>query len=291
MGFLGSLFASHNDYQNQAGSQSPYNAAIPGAIQNTNNVQGQQQGFISALQQQMQGGGPNLGQTQLQGATDRNNAQAAGAVGSVRGLNPQLAARQILGQQAQNNQGAANQSAQLQQQQQLGAQAQLGGQLNTLGQQALGQLNGLGTLQQGQNQLNLQSGVANQDANNGAMGTAANAFSSAAEGAAMLSGGGEAGGKVPALVSPGEMVVPPGGSPQDGQMVPGQAKVAGDSPTNDTVPMNLDEGAVVVPRSVTQSLDPQRVAAFMAAVKGEKPPKEGYAKVAEAKKKYKGGRA
>jgi hypothetical protein len=65
------------------------------------------------------------------------------------------------------------------------------------------------------------------------------------------------GGKVPALVSPGEVYLNPeqvnqvkqGADPlQVGQRVPGKAKVKGDSYKNDFVKAELDEGGVVVDR-------------------------------------------
>lgn len=65
------------------------------------------------------------------------------------------------------------------------------------------------------------------------------------------------GGKVPALVSPGEVYLTPeqveqvkqGADPlKVGQRVPGQAKVKGDSYKNDFVKADLDEGGVVVDR-------------------------------------------
>lgn len=79
---------------------------------------------------------------------------------------------------------------------------------------------------------------------------------------------GGATGKVPALVSPGERYLPPKEvkkvidgkkSPMKaGEKIPGKAKVKGavNSYANDTVKKNLDEGGLVLPRSVTQSKNP-----------------------------------
>jgi len=74
------------------------------------------------------------------------------------------------------------------------------------------------------------------------------------------------GGKVPAMVSPGERYLPPAevkkvahGEKEPlhaGKKIPGQAKVQGDSYSNDTVKMTLDEGGIVIPRSVLQSPNP-----------------------------------
>jgi hypothetical protein len=73
------------------------------------------------------------------------------------------------------------------------------------------------------------------------------------------------GGKVPAMVSPGEGYLPPqavdqvarGKAPlQVAQKIPGKAKVKGDSLKNDTVPKTLEEGGIVLPRSVMESKHP-----------------------------------
>lgn len=74
------------------------------------------------------------------------------------------------------------------------------------------------------------------------------------------------GGKVPALVSPGEKYVNPAEAKKvangekslsnTGEKIKGKASVQGDSLKNDTVHKNLDAGGVVIPRSVMQSDDP-----------------------------------
>lgn len=73
------------------------------------------------------------------------------------------------------------------------------------------------------------------------------------------------GGKVPALVSPGERYLSPsdakkaaqGTNPMKlGEKIPGKAKVAGDSPKNDIVKKDLKSGGVVLPRSVTNAKNP-----------------------------------
>ena len=76
------------------------------------------------------------------------------------------------------------------------------------------------------------------------------------------------GGKVPALVSPGELYLNPsavqevakGKNPMKvGEKIPGKPKVGGakNSYANDTVKKNLDEGGIVLPRSVTQGKNPE----------------------------------
>lgn len=84
------------------------------------------------------------------------------------------------------------------------------------------------------------------------------------------------GGKVKAIVSPGELYLPPEKAKKvadgkenpmkAGKKIPGKAKVSGDSYENDTVPRELKSGGIVVPRSVMQSKDPAKAAAkFVAA--------------------------
>lgn len=80
------------------------------------------------------------------------------------------------------------------------------------------------------------------------------------------------GGQVPAMLSPGEKYLPPqaveqvkqGANPMAvGKTVPGKPAVSGskNSYANDTVSASLEEGGIVVPRSATQSKNPQRASA------------------------------
>lgn len=92
------------------------------------------------------------------------------------------------------------------------------------------------------------------------------------------------GGKVPAMVSPGERYLPPkevekvakGKNPlKAGEKIPGKAKVKGDSLKNDTVPKTLEEGGIVLPKSVMESKHPhweahKFVSAILAKNKGLK---------------------
>lgn len=79
------------------------------------------------------------------------------------------------------------------------------------------------------------------------------------------------GGKVPAMVSPGEVYLKPQAAKavaqgkanpmSAGEKIPGTPKVKGNSYANDVVPKKLDVGGVVIPNSVMQSKDPVRGAA------------------------------
>lgn len=78
------------------------------------------------------------------------------------------------------------------------------------------------------------------------------------------------GGKVPAMVSPGEKVLSPhevkefSHGEKDykhvGKTVPGKAHVHGDSYENDTVPAHLESGGIVIPRHITQGKNPGEMA-------------------------------
>lgn len=95
------------------------------------------------------------------------------------------------------------------------------------------------------------------------------------------------GGTVPALVSPGEVrikakdvpkVAKGEKSPMDGERIPGKPKVAGakNSYANDTVKKDLNEGDIILPRSVTQSKHPHWEAKkFVEAIMAKKGLKPG----------------
>lgn len=99
------------------------------------------------------------------------------------------------------------------------------------------------------------------------------------------------GGKVPALVSPGERYLPPKevekvakgekAPMRAGEKIPGKPKVGGarNSYANDTVSKQLDEGGIIIPRSVTQGKNPEKAAHdFVSAIlakSGKRLPKKG----------------
>lgn len=87
------------------------------------------------------------------------------------------------------------------------------------------------------------------------------------------------GGKVPAMVSPGERYLSPKAVKEvkegkktpikAGEKIPGKPKVGGavNSYENDTKPKTLEEGGIVLPRSVTQAKNPGKEAAkFVSAI-------------------------
>lgn len=81
-----------------------------------------------------------------------------------------------------------------------------------------------------------------------------------------FTGNAAGGGKVPAMVSPGEKFLKPHEAKavakgkvdpmKVGEKIPGKASVKGDSYKNDVVPRKLDVGGVVIPKSVMESKNP-----------------------------------
>lgn len=84
-----------------------------------------QQAFINALNQQMNGSAPSVAQNQLNQATDQNVAQAFSMAASNRGVNPALAARMAMTTAAGANQQAAGDAATLRAQETNNLQSQL----------------------------------------------------------------------------------------------------------------------------------------------------------------------
>lgn len=208
MGFIGSLFGG--DSGNTGGAGMNYQATGPtqtmvndswtnsqtaltqqrqfldqlaaqGGILNQSNVFAQQQALANQLGLMAQGQGPNPAQAQFQQNANQIGAQAAGLIGSQKGMSPALQARLVAQQGAQAGQNAAGQAATLQAQQQIAATQALQNQQNMManvsGQQVAQQQQGItgytqGALGQQGNVLGLQ-GSANA-ANAGVAGTVAN---------------------------------------------------------------------------------------------------------------------
>jgi hypothetical protein len=224
--------------------------------------------------------------------------------------NAGLIARQAAQQGAATEQQAVGQAATMQAQQQINALGQLGQQQANMANLATNQVGQLQTAQQQatnaslQQQSNLMGLQSSANSSNAAIqGEVAkgqmNLFGNVTGGigsALGLAKGGEVhtgpqsnavmhmlgmaeGGAVPAVLSPGEKVVTPeqvakGANPiKDGKTVPGKAKVKGavNSYANDVVPAKLEEGSIVIPRSITQAKDADKKAAeFVAAILAKK---------------------
>lgn len=268
-------------------------------IQNQSNVFQQQQALANQLQGVANGTGPNPAQAALNQSTGQNIAQQAALMAGQRGAgaNAGLIARQIGQQGAGIQQQAAGQSATMQAQQQLAGMQALQQQqqqlanlsTNQVGQQA-GALQGYNAAAQGQ-QGNLLSALGGyNNANVAATGSqnAANAHiagMNANNQAGLIKGLGSAVGTAIGLADGGVVnnpqsyytnyfnnyasggVIKGEGYANNLEPVPGQAKVAGDSSKNDTVPAMLSPGEVIIPKSVMESKDPSNMAAkFIEAV-------------------------
>lgn len=218
---ISGIFGVNNDFQANTGGQD-FGAAIRQQQQALGNAQAGQMSLAQALQQQASGAGPNPAQAMLNQATDRNIKQNAGMIASQKSINPALAQRLIAQNAAQAGQEAAGQGALMGAQQQLSAQNQLGsvyGQMGGLANQAQG-------ISQGAlanaNQTNAGVAAANQQAN------------------AQIMGG---------LLGAGGAIL----AKYDGGKISGSAPVQGDHPANDTVPAMLSPGEIVVPRSAASN--------------------------------------
>jgi len=280
-GFLSNILGTNSEYDPEGrggGIQSgnPYGREMfQQQMANQQQIYGQQQGLANTFQAQMAGQGPNPAQTQYQQNMGTNIANAQGLISSQRGLNPALASRLGSNVAAQANQQAAAQSSVLQQNQQIQAAQNLG---SLYGQMQQGNLGQQGAF----NQANLGAMGENQRVaagNQSQAGKLAGGLMSMVPGVGKVFGAAH-GGQVPAMVSPGEVYLPPSevesvkdgaNAISSGRKISGKAKVKGDSIKNDTVSTTLEAGGIVLPRSVTQAKDaPAAAAKFVAAVLARK---------------------
>jgi hypothetical protein len=247
----------------------------------------EQMAFVNALKAQIAGTGPSAAQDQLRSATDANirNAMAMGQ--SQRGVGYQAAVKGILQNQARTQQESALQSSFLRNQEAMQAQGQLGGMLGGMrGQDQSQQSIGLDMEKLKQNWAVAQLDEAGRKraADNQLLGAGLNAAGGLASTAIQggFGGQGSAAPQPPAPVPPVEPItVARGGS------IPGSAPVRGDSPRNDTVPAMLSPGEIVLPRSVAQAGNaPDKAAEFVAALKAQKSaaPQDGYGRVLAAQR-------
>lgn len=288
MGALSQLFTGtpkqdyYGTYKPASGTPqgAAYDAAIMAAGPEQEQARSQQEQLASILMDQVKGGGPNLANAQLQAALGEIQAQQAGAIGSAKGINPQLAMSTAYGQGAQLSQQAAQQSAINRLTQQLAAQQQLSGVLGGIRGQDIGMFQGAGGLSQGLLQL-LQQASANTTNANASMtnqvvgttgqlaGQAAGSIGKGAAGAAALGAA-------------------------HGAVVPGEAEVDGDSLKNDTVTAEVEGGGKIkvspgegiIPRSAMES--PEKAAAFardlVKSKQGKKSRPKGYGGVLMAQR-------
>lgn len=229
-------------------SERNWNDLINQALAQQAGVNVGQNALASSLQAQAAGtGGPNLAQQQLQNATNQNIQSQAGAVASLRGLNPAAAARLIAQQGANIQQQAAGQSAEARMQQQLAAQQQLG---QLFAQQAAQNQAALGTgagAQGQQNALNLQNvqGAQGINANTAVQNAQLKSVAQGQNLGLVDTGAQTAGGVANGLAALGAAALSKGG------VVPGRTPFPNGDPRTDTVPALLAPGEVVVPATIS----------------------------------------
>lgn len=232
-----------------------------GALKGAGEVGREQADLARALRAQAEGRAPSLAGMQFARALEQSQAAAASQLASARGLSPAQAQQILATQTAAARQGAASQSAMLRLQEQQAAQQALGNLLGQQRQQELlgGQLaaglygtaGGLG-MEQARLQQAAQQMVMNQAAQEQAQRTA------------LLTAGLSAIGTGVGLVSQ---------KAKGGAIVPGKAKFKGDTRSNDTVPAMLSPGEIVLPRTVAQSEDaPDKAKRFVEELKKKKKP-------------------
>jgi len=244
-----------------------------GALGASKAVGAEQAQLAEALRAQAEGRAPSLAAMQYAQALEQSQAAAQSQIASARGLSPAQAQRLMLTQQAASRAGAASQSAQLRLQEQQAAQAALGNLLGQRRQQELlgGQLaaglygtaGGLG-MQQSLAQAQLDQRT------NELLKAAADAERSGnAQLASAILGAVAAGGQI--AVSAAKKAAH--GGDIKAREIPGKAKFKGDTRSNDTVPALLSPGEIVLPRSIAQAEDaPDKAKQFVSAIKKQKRP-------------------
>lgn len=239
---LGDMLGIDNHFNAQAPAVTTQNN-LPQDIQSAQagltGIQGNQQALAQALLAQSQGQGPNPAQLLMQQGMENANKQGAGMLASARGANPALTARMVGQNTASNQQHMAQNAGIMGAQQQLAAQGQLGSMYGQMGQQNLGQQNVLQNALASQNQAVTQGTIGAQNAN--AQVASGNAQRNAGLIGGLLNGAGAILGKSMGAAH--------------GARIPGAANTPGDSASNDTVPAMLSPGEIVIPRSKAHDPD------------------------------------
>ena len=233
-GFLNNLVGGEQGLA----SAPPGQTALPGNIAAaqsgvTGNI-ANQNAFATALQNQMNGGGPNLAGSLLSNATGQNVQNTAALMAGQRGTgsNPGLLARQAATQGATIQQNAAGQAAAERAQQQLSAQSGLANTYGTIGQE---QGQNLATNQQaltGQNQQTIQTNQTNATIGGNNATANSNAVSGLGQGA--VSGAGSISSLAGMLADGGEIQnFDDGGDVNNSMFAPGAASM--NIPTQNTM--------------------------------------------------------
>lgn len=235
-----------------------------GALGASGQVGGEQARLSQLLQAQAEGRGPSLAQMQFAQALQQAQAATQAQLASARGLSPAQAQQLALQQQAAARQQAAGQSGQMRLQEQMAAQSALG---NLLGQRRQQELLG-GQLAAGMygtaGQLGLGGAQLQQQANEAIMQAARQ---EAAENKQLT------GSIISSMATAGAGVAAGGKTHSKGGEIKGHARFKGDTRSNDTIPAMLSPGEIVLPRTVAQAPDaPEKAKDFVSALKRQKRP-------------------
>lgn len=201
--------------------------------QNLGNVNNQQNQLAQVLQAQQKGQGPSVAALQLKDAMDRNAAMGAGQIAAQKGINTGLAQRLINQNTANTQQATGGQAALLRAQEQQQATANLGNLYNQMGTMGI------------ENQRSL-SGVINPSQQVEADTSRQNAAQRAQIAGGLINAGGGA-------LSAGAKGGAAGAA--HGAYVGGVALHPGDNKKNDIVPAMLSPGEIVIPRSKANDPD------------------------------------
>lgn len=104
-------FASYLKQIEDAKTQSPFNTAMADGNRFSDVNRVDQRTLSNTMMDDLAGRNPSLANALLSQATDKNNLASASLIGSQKGMNPALAARTILENNARQNQVAAGQGA------------------------------------------------------------------------------------------------------------------------------------------------------------------------------------
>jgi hypothetical protein len=234
-----------------------------------------QEEYLAALQAQMEGRGPSAALAQQREALDEAARNQAGAIFSARGLSPGLQAKLAADVGSQMQLRGAQQAAQIRAQEQQAAAAQMGATVGQARQLAQSQMQYQQARQDAEEERRRKEEAAKAEeraaiargiggAIGGGIGTA---IGGPAGGAIGSSVGGGAGQVASSYMAYGGAVAP--WMAADGGQVPM------DHPSRDTVPAMLSPGEVVLPRSVALAPDAEDQAAqFVAALRGSLPKRQ-----------------
>lgn len=268
-GVVGSIFGGSQD-QGLASSDITANIARGSAARNQQTIAGmlpQQQQFGQQLASQAMGNQPSITNAMLKSANDRNLSQQLAATQANRSVNPALAQRQFLQGAAQQGQQTAQAAGIQGLQEHQANQGAFQNYLNSI----YGAENGSigGATQASGNLAAAEQG--NQSRGDrlagGLLNAAGSAFMPKSPGQPnAFAHGGQVSAHGPQSIIGQHMH-----NMRSGGHVPGQAVVSGDSSKNDIVPAMLSPGEVVIPRSIMNGKNPAQAAAkFVKAVMAKK---------------------